>query len=123
RPPRQVLAPVNTSSGPVTSRLCTWSNRTIRTVRMRPSLTGPGHGSNDEYPNFPAIGLGAPGRPERHETPDPRRSDAVKTRFQCVQRAAVPAGGPFRRAGRSGGRAVRAGGGPAGGRVPVVPLT
>jgi len=23
---------------------------------MRPSLTAPGHGSNDEYPNFPAIG-------------------------------------------------------------------
>ena len=38
---RQVLAPVNTSSGPVTSRLCTWSNSTISTVRMRPSLTAP----------------------------------------------------------------------------------
>ena len=57
---RQVLAPVNTSSGPVTSRLCTSSKRTISTVRMCPSVTRPGDGSNDEYPTFYAItsGLG-----------------------------------------------------------------
>jgi hypothetical protein len=28
---------------------------------------------------------GAPGQLERHETPDPVRSDAVKPRFQCVR--------------------------------------
>src|SRR6185437_14325335 len=55
RPARQALAPVNTSSGPVTSRLCTWSNRTISTVRMPLSLAGPDHGSNDENPTFPAM--------------------------------------------------------------------
>jgi len=32
------LAPANTSSGPVTSRLCTPSNRTITTVRMHVSV-------------------------------------------------------------------------------------
>ena len=26
-----------------------------------------------------------PGQPERHETPDPRRSSAVKPRLQCVR--------------------------------------
>ena len=52
---RQVLAPVNTSSGPVMSRLCTSSKRTISTVRMIPSLARPGDGSNDEYPTFYAI--------------------------------------------------------------------
>src|SRR6476660_2125298 len=30
-------------------------------------------------------GSGAPGPLERHETPDPRRSDAVKARIQCVR--------------------------------------
>ena len=28
---------------------------------------------------------GAPGQPERHETPDPRRSNAVDAGFQCVR--------------------------------------
>jgi hypothetical protein len=44
-----------TSSGPVTSRDCTSSNKTIRTVRTSPSLPGLAHGSNDENPTNPAI--------------------------------------------------------------------
>ena len=46
----------NTSSGPVTSRLCTPSNNTISTVRMHLSLALRGDDSNDKYPTFPAIG-------------------------------------------------------------------
>ena len=33
----------------------------------------------------PARQPGAPGQLERHETPDPVRSDAVESRFQCVR--------------------------------------
>ena len=63
RPPRLAVvtsyaapALANTSSGPVTSRLCTPSNKTISTVRgTSPSVPALGHGSNDEYPTFAAI--------------------------------------------------------------------
>jgi hypothetical protein len=34
--------------------------------------------------------VGAPGQLERHETPDPRRSDAVKPLIQCVRPALAP---------------------------------
>jgi hypothetical protein len=35
----------------------------------------------------------APDQVERHETPDPLRSNALDSRFQCVQQA--PGGGPI----------------------------
>lgn len=53
--PRKASAPAKTSTGPVTSRLCTSSKRTTRTVRMVSILGGRGDGRNDEYPTFPAI--------------------------------------------------------------------
>ena len=55
--PLAVVVPgaAKTSSGPVTSRDCTLSNKTMSTVRTRPSLASPAHGSNDENPTNPAI--------------------------------------------------------------------
>src|SRR6185312_14147076 len=56
-------------------------------------LTGDGRATGARKPNSGHTGTvslmvrGAPGPPERHETPDPRRSDAVKAWIQCVRRA------------------------------------
>ena len=43
--------------------------------------------ANSRYSGTMHHGPGAPGRLERHETPDPVRSGAVKAGFQCVRRA------------------------------------
>ena len=61
RPGCAARRPAKTSTGPVTSRLCTPSKRTTRTVRcaMPSILGGGGDGRNDEYPTFPAIGSGS----------------------------------------------------------------
>src|SRR5262249_50067122 len=91
---------------------------------MCPSLTVPGYGSNDEYPNFPAIGLGALGRLERNETPDPVRSRArrsvMKPGFQRVLTQWNPgfstSGGRGARTAAGGGRDGGDGGGRAAGR-------
>ena len=74
---RWLLAPVKTSSGPVTSRLCTLSNRTMRMVRvamcwMVGCVAG---GSKDVFPTFPVMGTGVR-RPTLHEGLPYRHGDA-----------------------------------------------
>ena len=58
-------APTKTSTGPATSRLWTWSQRTRRTVRcaMSTILRPPGDDSTDEHPASPAMRPG--GRTDR----------------------------------------------------------
>jgi hypothetical protein len=49
---------------------------------------GPRRGHHSELPSLGTISITVRvrrGRLERHETPDPVRSGAVKARFQCVQ--------------------------------------
>src|ERR1700757_613714 len=56
--------------------------------RRRPDGTRPKTGLRSHWHRQPHD-PGVPGSLERHETPDPRRSDAVKPGIQCVRRGAL----------------------------------
>src|SRR5947209_20591056 len=60
------LAPANTSSGPVTSRLWTPSKTAIRTSRMAPSWPGPALSARTNFPRFRTGAGPRHGRPPPH---------------------------------------------------------
>jgi hypothetical protein len=77
-----------TSSGPVTSRLCTSSKRTMSTDRVRtpPCWLLYSEGSNDEFPTFPAIEV--PTEVPDVDPPTPEDNSVDKWAALCIH---VPA--------------------------------